>query len=322
MFQGFRWRTGTDWEPYWESFTKPNSATDFAEAGYLLINRLVGLFTDSYTVFLLIQCGFGLYSTYRFSRFCAVNNIAMMMLYSLATTIFPIRMTTAVAIYMFAYQYIVKRELIKYLLVSAISISIHTASVVALPAYFLVNRHYKDLTIIIVYIASCVFGLLSSVVFGGIMDISVLLYAYMGDMAQHKMEAYVVENQGEEMLSLLSYLNALFFIIIFLYIRKKHFKEAEVYNVLLNMYVLGIAFNRVTNNAIPYLARTTAFFAAGFIVMLLLWIERQHSVRRAILILLLTIYASTFYFAQIDKFKDVFVPYYSIFSPTTRAVVY
>ena len=322
MFQGFRWRTGTDWEPYLGAFTKPNNATGYVEVGYLWANKIIGYFTDSYTLFLFIQCGFGLYSTYRFSRLCGVNNIAMMLLYSFACTIFPIRMTTAVSIYLFAYQYIVKRELIKYLLVSAIAISIHTASVVALPAYFLVNRHFKDLTIITVYVASCVFGLLSSVVFGGIMDISVLLYAYMGDFAQRKMEVYVVENQEENMLSIVSYLNALLFIIVFLYIRKKHFKESEVYNVLLNMYVLGIAFNRITNNTIPYFARTTSFFAAGFVVMLLLWIEMQYSVRRVILILLLTIYASFFYFAQVNKFSDLYIPYYSIFSEEQRLTVY
>ncbi len=319
--QGFRWRTGTDWDPYFDAFTKPNTATDYAEAGYLLINRIIGYFTNSYTLFLLIQCGFGMFSTYRFARFFKVDNLSMIFLYSFASTIFPIRMTTAIAIYLFSYQYIVKRELIKYLIFAIVAISIHSASIVALPSYFLVNRTYKDKTLILAYLGSCFIGLLSKEVFSGILNVSLLFYNSAGDLAQRKLIAYVVETEDEG-LSIISYLNALFFILFFLWIRKQYFINSVRYNVILNMYVLGICFNRLVSGAIPYLARTTAFFAAGFIVMLLLWTEKQRPSRRVAILVIISLYAATMYFKQLDKFSDVFIPYYSVFSSTTRTVVY
>ena len=59
LFQALRWRTGTDWLPYEEFFRSCISHPDSFEFefGYAFLNRAVRSVTDSYTVFLFVECG-------------------------------------------------------------------------------------------------------------------------------------------------------------------------------------------------------------------------------------------------------------------------
>jgi len=54
LFSGLRWKTGTDWDPYIDFFyTQINY--DFFEIGYVYLTSAVKQFTDSYTIFLVID---------------------------------------------------------------------------------------------------------------------------------------------------------------------------------------------------------------------------------------------------------------------------
>ena len=59
VFQdGFRWETGTDWDPYYYFFENLTLSitpedSDF-DIGYVLFSYLIRVFTDNYTVFLTI----------------------------------------------------------------------------------------------------------------------------------------------------------------------------------------------------------------------------------------------------------------------------
>jgi hypothetical protein len=59
LFSGLRWQTGTDWDPYIEYFTTQDNYR-FFELGYVLLTALIKTFTDSYTVFLLIDAALAL----------------------------------------------------------------------------------------------------------------------------------------------------------------------------------------------------------------------------------------------------------------------
>lgn len=51
---GARWETGTDWGPYNEYFQDLDNYRNF-EPGYVLINEVVRIFSDNYTVFLFVN---------------------------------------------------------------------------------------------------------------------------------------------------------------------------------------------------------------------------------------------------------------------------
>jgi hypothetical protein len=74
LMLGLRWKTGTDWYPYLDLFQ--SLSLDLAslldvysyDIGYVFLNAVVRLFTDSYTVFLLINSAIAVTLVYVFIR--------------------------------------------------------------------------------------------------------------------------------------------------------------------------------------------------------------------------------------------------------------
>jgi len=60
LFSGLRWNTGTDWMPYRQYFQDQNNSFLSFEVGYVWLTSAVKTFTNSYTVFLLIDSIFAL----------------------------------------------------------------------------------------------------------------------------------------------------------------------------------------------------------------------------------------------------------------------
>lgn len=330
-FQGFRWRTGTDWDPYLDCFLKPDDYKSDYEFGYILFNKIIRYLTDSYTVFLFVQCSIVAFCQIRVARFFGVENGSLILFTGFVSTLFPIRFTLAVAIFTLSYIYIVRREIVKFLLCLTISVSLHQMVVVALPFYFFTYRFYSNRFLFIVYFTSCLLGLLGEFVFSHLFDALNLVFNYLPEYAQYKTNAYFIENEEERSLIsiIISYVNGAVFIYLFTRIRDAFFPSNEKFNVLLNLYVFGLCFGRAIIGAIPYLARTIACFSGGFIIMLILAVnsmklrdKRNTLFLQYFLLIALIIYEFIIYYGHLVFYKPVFVPYYSIFSETTRPVIF
>lgn len=330
-FQGFRWRTGTDWDPYLDCFLRPDIFKEDYEFGYYIFNKAIRYFTDSYTVFLFIQCLIIIICFIKFASYFKVKNISLVLLYYFVSTPFPIRYTLAVAVFLLSYKYVVEKQIIKFIIVLFVSISIHQIVVVALPIYFLARKHFSSKSILILYVLSCIIGFMTEFVFNNIFQLANTLFQYMPAFSQYKAEAYLVESDSQRSLfsMISSVLNGFVFICLFLYIRKLYYKEDIKYNILLNLYVIGLCFGRIVIEAIPYLARSIACFSGGFILMIILGIEAIHLRKKRDSILLksiflnaMFIYLFVIYYGQLVFYYPVFVPYYSIFSSTTRTVIF
>lgn len=89
LMLGLRWETGTDWTAYLDLFQELELGTSLLFAvyhfdiGYVLINAVVRLFTDSYTVFLLINSALALALIYLFLRRCSpYPNTSLLVFYT------------------------------------------------------------------------------------------------------------------------------------------------------------------------------------------------------------------------------------------------
>ena len=327
LFQGLRWRTGTDWQPYLDVFHYANSSSPITnmEPGYLLLNKVIGLFTKDYTVFLFVTCFIRLWLIMRMARYFNVTNIAAIILFSFAGSVFPVRMHLAVAVFLNAYQYLVERNFIKYVIVVLIAASMHAAALVALPFYLLSFRSFSYRSLLIVYIGSCIVGFAATPILELITNILMQDFLFDSDFAAEKIRGNLegdLENNRSLLSIILSLGNGLVFISIFGYIRHKYFNGDRKYDILFSLYVFGLAFNRLVINSVPYLSRVVELFAGGFCIMLLWWIAKQNASRRVVVLLILAIYAIFAYINYLNKFEDVVLPYYSVFSSSIRVVVY
>ena len=328
LFQGLRWRTGTDWIPYFDEFSYANKENykNF-EAGYYCLNYIVRLFTNSYTVFLIVESFLIQICYLKVSKDLKIHNYSIILLYFFSSYIFPVRFHLAGAICFCGYKYIIERRPFKMLLWFFLGSSVHVGVLMALPLYFFVNWKYSKSQLLLLYLICCVIGLLSEYILGNALNVINLLYDQSSGYVQGKLNTYVSEeNLGQRsFLSIfISILNGLLFIWLFIRIRGSKFVDSHVYNVLLNMYVLGLSASRLLINAIPYLARSFAPYIGGsFILLFILFANKSGRINQFLLHFAMYIYIYFIYLRILTgEFSDLFVPYYSILSTGIRHSVY
>lgn len=327
LFQGLRWRTGTDWIPYYDVFIYANSRDPISnmEPGYLVLNKLIKSFTSNYSVFLLITCFLRLWLFARAAKYFGVSNIAAILLVCFSAAIFPVRIHLAVAIYFNAYKYIVEKNFVKYLFVVFLAASVHMSALFALPFYLLSLKSFSYRTLIIVYIGACFLGYAVEPILESVNNFVMLGLFDSSEFAVEKISGNLegTMEYGRSFVSVvMSLINGAFFVSLFCFIRQKYFREDKKYDVLLFLYVFGLAFNRLFINAIPSLTRAVEFFSCGFSIMLLLCIARQTPKTRPFFLTLIVIYYFFIFKRLPSIYTDLFVPYYSVFSDVQRVSVY
>lgn len=89
LFIGLRWETGTDWLSYKELFDSLELHWSFLinvyhfDIGYVLFNAAVKLFTENYTLFLLINSFLTIYVLYRLLiKISPYPNLSLLVFYS------------------------------------------------------------------------------------------------------------------------------------------------------------------------------------------------------------------------------------------------
>ncbi len=330
LFQALRWRTGTDWLPYEEFFRSCISHPDSFEFefGYAFLNRAVRSVTDSYTVFLFVECGLTVFFWSLFAREMNTQSPCVILLSLFVAGVFPIRYTLAAAIILCSYIYILQRRLVPFLLMVFLAFSIHRTAIVFAPVYFVATRHYSFKSLLLLYAVAVSLGFFIDFVFGNLLQMASLAYEHMNSTVQEKMNAYMSQevSDAHQMTPLriaLSLLNSTLFLFFFGYFRKKFFASDALFNMLFNLYVLGLCFNRLFIQALPELNRLTALFAGGFTVMLVMIIARYKQQTRLVLTMLLLVYTYTIYCRVIyGTYEDLFIPYMSVFDGSQRICVY
>lgn len=331
LFQGLRWRTGTDWDSYYNffiaSYDWDNCLSYGFEIGFSILNYAIRNLTDSYTVLLIVEalitCTFVCLS----ARYFTCNNRVLILLIVFACFVFPIRQVIAVSIIMYSYKYVAQRKLFKFLICLLLAFSIHRSALVFLPAYFIVNKQWSGTVIFIVYFASLLLGFATEKIFGGILNAVLGTYYLFSDTVQSKLNYYISPEVPEyaEMSFpriALSVVNSLL-LLVFLYVfKEKKYKDNAAYNMLFNLHWVGICINRLVWLAIPDFARATNFYGMSDVFLFVLAVNSVKKNKQFWMLLLLAYYFAKYYMVVFGNFSDLFVPYYSIFSNSQRVEVY
>lgn len=330
LFQGLRWENGTDWDSYYGMFMYPSEPTYYKEYGWWLFNDVVRQLSDeNYNAMLIVQCALNVWLSIRFARYAGVNNVTSVIFGCFAGSIFPVRFNLSSGIVILGFKHIVDQNFKKYLLYILVASTIHMASLLMIPFYFIPQRKFSLSTMMIMYFASILIGFASTSVVSFLDSINTLLAigSYDGDI-QEKIDGYmhggIAEYSVRSVSSIiLSFCSGAFFIWLYDYFRKNYFSNAatvqesyqnNIYQILLNLYIFGMCFNRSVAFAIPYLSRIGILASAGAGTMLLLGMEKKFkkpSTLRLVFFVFLLYKLLLFMQTLHGQYEDLFIPYHT-----------
>jgi len=321
---GLRWETGTDWYSYFDNFNYTNEVTDviFAiqagvEPGYGFFVLFIKQLTQSYSVFLVIHA-----LIYYFLIFSANKKLSPFPYISLivfyASTLGFLgsnRQLIALAICLYALQYVLEKKAIKFFLLIGLAFLFHTTAILFCVFYFL-NRNIKKNLIIV--------GLVLAFVIGKT-NFPLMLFSYVGGLLGGvnllKAEFYAEGAKtvlSENALNLFGLIKRILFILLFLWNYKFLSSKLKYYKLLFNGYVFGLFFYFLFSSTLLILvSRGSLYFNVMecFLLSSQFLILKKRIEKFYFLILLFTV--SVFLlFQSIAIYVDLFIPYKGIFINT------
>lgn len=327
VHDGLRWETGTDWIPYSTYFDNClDIVNDDFEWGYTGLSKLVRVFTNEYTIFLLTHALI-LYSLIFSSiKKYAINPFLSLFLYYCATL--PMlgmnRQFLALGICIYAIRYIIERSFFRFVCCIAIAMLFHLSAVIFFVTYLFSRAANSKIYIALLLLALGVS--MSGVINHLPLEVFMVLSTDVGE----KMDFYasdftsgnVTINPLFVLLSLSKRLIWIFLILLYVYSRKK---TDTCFIVLFNIYVFSLLFYIVFNNTILQIlvSRGLLYFniAEIFIIPYAL-LAFKNNAGMKILFVLLILFGLTSLKKGLDSYvppgetTDLFVPYKGVFVNT------
>ncbi len=333
LFRGLRWQTGTDWGQYLSvynnaslknifSYNRYSTGTHYMEFGYMILNVLMKPF-NHYSVFLLV------------TNFAILINFVVISLtispkYPLLTfaflvvsfTFFPVRQDFAIALILWGFFAIYKKNIKQFVLFVFLGFTIHYSALLLLPLYFILNFKFKPIIIVFIYLFLTLFfsfipleSVLSYLANLRIMplSISILINQYNGVGSEILYKASSAIKIG----SLFQHVYAICFLYFFAISRDKikDVEQASLLNVFLNIYLIFCLIQVISRlDVAAILSRFAMFFYCGFpLAFAIVYSNSNKKIRQILGILFFLLFSYKLYKLFHSGFSDLFFPYYSIF---------
>ncbi|MGJ1262801.1 EpsG family protein [Sphingobacterium spiritivorum] len=315
---GFRWQTGTDWDPYYQFFRTTYGRDFFAkdsymDYGYVLFNNFVYLINNSYTSLLLIHAIVFYYCIYRSYKFFTPYVILSFFLYVTITygMTGSNRQLLAVALGFMALVNYLKENYIKAAIFLGLAFLSHSSSLLLL-CYPFFNRKIQVKYIIIVFIVG--FALGQS---GVISNLFSFVGGGLDEASDSKVDAYMNYSDSTTSLSVIGILRRVVTVFLLLYFSKSLRRRYQYFDLCLNSYLFTVlAFGMFS--AVPIIAgRGMLFFNVMEPILLVYLVSlldkyKLEKIGYAVMCVLIIF----FFFQSINLFPDLFLPYKGIFINT------
>lgn len=311
IVSAIRYEVGTDWYIYDRFFTAINKGTDkFKEPLFNLLNRVIYLFTDDSQFLFIAVAGlilsFTFLAIYKQSVYIPFSILLFFLTPSYFNSLNQLRQAVAMSIFLFASQYLWKRDWKKYFLWIIIATTIHISALVYVPVYFLYGMKAeikKHIMLLIVGVPAIFVGkeLLIKL-------ISFTPYAWYFDSEY---------TSNDFMFS--SFIVSLFFLVLYEYYNYVgNRNEDKMFSLMVNMQLLSLVCILCTG-FIPQVSRISTAFEALTILTIpkMVLYEKKRNQRIIIYMLCVSLLlVALIYEVYICGFYDV-VPYKTIFSKTS-----
>lgn len=312
-----RWENGTDWEPYYEYFEIVSANPD---AGYMEPGFTWLCYIDSqimnYTGHLGIMAFLCILPVAkRIKDYSPFPVFSLLIWFSVFFAhMFPVRQTIAISLFVFSWKYIQEKRLIPYLCLIALAATFHVTVLIALPIYFLWERHIPAKFYVLVIGIVFVMSMASSQVFAN------LLNGVGGALFEERLEEYL-ENSEETFGSAYSPLQALvrgcvnrsFYFFLPLLLLNKRRETDNVMNAMFNMYFYSfVIFLMVTPLSVA-LGRLTVYtdMAQLFLLPFVFTLRMNRANALAILSVMLFYFFIRFR-GVVFNYEDLYIPYHCV----------
>jgi hypothetical protein len=326
---GIRWERGTDWQNYynffmmnttWEEYSNGNGGEGTFEVLYAFLNFFVKIFSNSYTTFLCVLSFLviilkyniikkvGLYPALSFYLFFCTN----------IGDIFPVRQSLAISMLLTSIYFIQKKKMLPFVCIVLIASLIHNSAILWIFSYYIYNKNFSSIFIIISLILSFLIGLNGRIVFSQIINILLMPLESSGRIVSRII--YYTFDYSNSSFSInqvvISVIKRMLFIPIFLIIRNKikNNNDNKYILGLFNLYFFGNAIYLLFINDLTVFQRMTSpyLLLEIFIFPSLLKIIKKRYYKYLFLFILL-LYGLLKLYTALNTY-DVFIPYRSVFN--------
>ena len=257
LFIGLRWETGTDWNSYKELFDSLELNWTFLfniyhfDIGYVLFNALTRLFTNSYTIFLILNSGITIYFLYKLIRkLSPYPNLSLFFFYAnfmIAQFMGSNRRMMAMVFVLWAFYYIFYEKKVYSAINIGLAFVFHRSSIINITSYFIPRTLFTIRTTILILLCSLLIGLLQ--IPAKLVDlIGNTLIAFVNNPIVENMvyysetnEEHLVYSTGSLFLStLLAVLKRTIFLVFYIYITRRNNVD-KLTQFFYNIYIIGFA---------------------------------------------------------------------------------
>lgn len=318
---GFRWETGTDWQPYLTHFGSINEISDIIpsiligfEPGYTLFVFLLKLICTDYTFFLfvhsLIYYSLILISFRKVSPFFFIT--ILLFYCSTLGYLGSNRQLLAIAICFTSLPYIVNKKPIQFSLIILLAISFHLTAIIFFIFYFC-NFKIKPHILLSALLISIIIGYTS---------LPIIFFSnlgnYIGGVSLSKSDFYI-NNSKEDLinnsLSFSGIIKRLLLLFIFYFNAKKLSKLSTYYNLIFNGFFIGILIYFIFSKSLLIIVNRGSLY---FSFLECILISCQFLVFRNfklnfILFIFYLFYSLTLFWQSISSHYDLFVPYKGLY---------
>lgn len=329
LFASLRWKTGTDWNSYYEYFIFNKTYSEFLnnhhnfEKIFTMITFFIRSFTKNYNLYLLIYITIGIILFYKILK---KMNIKYMGVSIFSYYMGPymdyfggIRAAMAVLITLYSVDYIKKRNYKYFLFTNLIAMQFHRTAIVFLGAIFskkIKMKRYSYLLIIIVFYflgkeEVCLYLLkgLYEIFKGSEIFIFNKLEFYLNNNALIISESYIMKD-------MLSALKRVILLFIFIYYKNKIKINKEEYEIFFNIYFISICiYFLFSTPSLEIFKRMSIYFFSSEILLISFLLENVKNKTNKIVIYILF---AIVYFSKLNQFLgsvygELYQPYYDIF---------
>lgn len=303
LVNAFMSYVGNDYQNYYTYYqTIISGGEQDVEITYKLICRLVnymGLgFQGVYIVYCLISYVLLILCIKKYSANYAVSYILFFLnAYFAYLGLNQIRQFVSVMLVLYAFDYIEKKKLLRYVIFVAIAACFHISAIVMLPFYWILNVKWKLSTY-------CIISLILAPV--NLFYTEVMTWFYQNFMPRYLNTNYVTRGPGWNIRYIAVMVITLFITLIY---EKKSDKDATIFRNCLLISNIMVFFA----SWLPEYQRFVFYFFAPSIVYIPQLVERDENRIRRIVIYVLISVIYLWYFMGVYEGMSI-VPYKSIFS--------
>jgi hypothetical protein len=330
IFTGVRWETGTDWPAYFKLFDTLEFNWAFLlnvynfDLGYVLFNALIKLFTNSYTVFLLIDSFTALGLIFLFlKKFSPNPNLSLFVFYNaffVSQFMGSNRRMIALALILFALYFIFIKKRGKYTFTYIIAGLFHSSAFLTVIAYFIPLKRYSSKQLTIGLASSLVIGIfqLPFKILGWLGN---LLSSFAGNPLIDKLTTYsssdddiVIGNTNPVVLVTLSIIKrCVFLIFYFIIIKRKKGLLDPLTDFFFNIYIAGFAIYMLLNGSLVFQVISTYFTFIEIVLIGRMWNYADKDLKLKFLGVLF-IYGFFQLLSALSAYPELYIPYKTFLS--------